>query len=147
MHKYKHQLPAWELDELLAPPPFSRRNLWARKWARDDVRKIYYSVLALFMLWGCIALGLAQPLTLIIIGANMAGFDLDDLRLASDRREPHAVAAGTARPPLAQNGSLRQHVVLRLFRGAKFSRGGFLVGWVGWVYFEFCESISAKSSS
>lgn len=51
-------------------------NPWARKWAGDDVRKIYYSVLGLFMLWGCIALGLAQPLTLIIIGANMAGLIL-----------------------------------------------------------------------
>ena len=51
-------------------------NPLARKWAGDDVRKIYYSVLALFMVWGCIALGLAQPLTLVIIGANMAGLIL-----------------------------------------------------------------------
>jgi hypothetical protein len=51
-------------------------NPLARKWAGGDVRKIYYSVLAIFMLWGCIALGLAQPLTLIIIGANIAGFIL-----------------------------------------------------------------------
>jgi hypothetical protein len=51
-------------------------NPLARKWAGDDVRKVYYSVLLLFMIWGCIALGLAQPLTLIIIGANMAGLIL-----------------------------------------------------------------------
>jgi hypothetical protein len=51
-------------------------NPLARKWAGDDVRKIYYSVLLLFMIWGCIALGLAQPLTLIIIGANIAGLIL-----------------------------------------------------------------------
>jgi hypothetical protein len=51
-------------------------NPLARKWAGDDVRKIYYSVLLLFMIWGCIALGLAQPWTLIIIGANIAGLIL-----------------------------------------------------------------------
>ncbi|HVL69849.1 MAG TPA: Nramp family divalent metal transporter, partial [Vicinamibacterales bacterium] len=37
-----------------------------------DVRRIYYGVLGLFLLWGCIALNLARPLTLIIIGANAA---------------------------------------------------------------------------
>jgi hypothetical protein len=51
-------------------------NPLARKWAGDDVRKIYYTVLLLFMLWGFVALRLAQPLTLIIIGANMAGLVL-----------------------------------------------------------------------
>jgi hypothetical protein len=51
-------------------------NPLARKWAGDDVRKIYYTVLLLFMAWGVIALNLAQPLMLIIIGANMAGLVL-----------------------------------------------------------------------
>lgn len=51
-------------------------NPLARKWAGGDVRKIYYAVLLLFMLWGFVALRLAQPLTLIIIGANMAGLVL-----------------------------------------------------------------------
>jgi hypothetical protein len=51
-------------------------NPWAKKWAGDDVRKVYYSVLAIFMLWGCFALGLTQPLMLIIIGANVAGLIL-----------------------------------------------------------------------
>ncbi len=39
-----------------------------------DVRRVYYSVLAAFGLWGCIALNLAQPLTLIVISANVAAF-------------------------------------------------------------------------
>jgi hypothetical protein len=51
-------------------------NPLARRWAGDDVRKIYYTVLLLFMIWGVIALNLAQPLMLIIIGANMAGLVL-----------------------------------------------------------------------
>jgi hypothetical protein len=49
--------------------------LWAasprlREWG--DVRKVYYMVLAVFLVWGCIALNLARPITLIIIGANAA---------------------------------------------------------------------------
>lgn len=43
-----------------------------RRWRGGDVRAVYYSVLAAFAVWGCVALNLAQPLTLIIIGANMA---------------------------------------------------------------------------
>lgn len=50
--------------------------IWAaspRLRKMGDVRIIYYSVLAAFAIWGCIALNLARPLTLIIIGANAAG--------------------------------------------------------------------------
>jgi hypothetical protein len=39
-----------------------------------DVRYVYYSVLTIFVIWGCIAFNMAQPFVLIIIGANMAGF-------------------------------------------------------------------------
>jgi hypothetical protein len=39
-----------------------------------DVRYVYYTILVLFVIWGCIAAHLAQPFALIIIGANMAGF-------------------------------------------------------------------------
>jgi hypothetical protein len=39
----------------------------------QDVRRLYYLVVAAFAIWGCIGLNLAQPLTLIIIGANIAG--------------------------------------------------------------------------
>jgi len=49
--------------------------LWAaspRLRAWGDVRKVYYFVLAVFLVWGCIALNLARPITLIIIGANAA---------------------------------------------------------------------------
>jgi len=45
----------------------------ARRLRGGDVRAIYYGVLALFAVWGAVALNLAQPLTLILIGANVAG--------------------------------------------------------------------------
>ena len=46
-----------------------------RRWRGGDVRAVYYGMLALFAVWGCVALNLAQPLTLIIISANIAGFN------------------------------------------------------------------------
>ncbi len=46
-----------------------------RRWRGGDVRAVYYSVMAAFIGWGCIALNLAQPLTLVIISANVAGLN------------------------------------------------------------------------
>lgn len=46
-----------------------------RRLANGDVRRVYYTVLAALAAWGCIALNLAQPLTLVVIGANIAGFN------------------------------------------------------------------------
>ncbi len=37
-----------------------------------DVRYIYYAILAIFVIWGCIAINLAKPFALLVIGANMA---------------------------------------------------------------------------
>ena len=45
-----------------------------RAWRGGDVRAVYYSVLAAIVLWGIVALRLAQPFLLLQIGANMAGF-------------------------------------------------------------------------
>ena len=44
-----------------------------RAWRGGDVRKIYYAVLGAVVLWGIIALRLAQPIVLLQIGANVAG--------------------------------------------------------------------------
>lgn len=44
-----------------------------RRWRGGDPRAIYYLSLAAFALWGAIALNLAQPLTLVLISANMGG--------------------------------------------------------------------------
>jgi len=46
-----------------------------RRRSGVDVRRMYYSILAVFVIWGCIALNLAQPLTLVVIGANVAGLN------------------------------------------------------------------------
>jgi hypothetical protein len=45
-----------------------------RSWRGGDVRAVYYSVLGVVVIWGMIALRLAQPIMLIQIGANMAAF-------------------------------------------------------------------------
>ena len=37
-------------------------------------RVVYYLALLVFVVWGCIAINMAQPMVLIMIGANMAGF-------------------------------------------------------------------------
>ena len=44
-----------------------------RAWRGGDIRAVYYSVLAVIVLWGIIALQLAQPVMLLQIGANIAG--------------------------------------------------------------------------
>jgi hypothetical protein len=44
-----------------------------RTWRGGDVRAVYYVVLAAIVLWGIIALRLAQPIVLLQIGANVAG--------------------------------------------------------------------------
>jgi hypothetical protein len=43
-----------------------------RAWRGGDVRAIYYTVLAGMVVWGIIALRLAQPVALLLIGANVA---------------------------------------------------------------------------
>ena len=45
-----------------------------RAWRGGDVRTVYYSVLAVVVLWGIVALRLAQPIVLLLISANVAGF-------------------------------------------------------------------------
>jgi hypothetical protein len=52
--------------------------LWAgnervRGWRGGDVRAVYYTVLAAVVVWGVIALQLAQPVMLLQIGANIGG--------------------------------------------------------------------------
>jgi hypothetical protein len=45
-----------------------------RAWRGGDVRAVYYGVLAAVVLWGIVALRLAQPFFLLQVGANVAGF-------------------------------------------------------------------------
>jgi hypothetical protein len=44
-----------------------------RAWRGGDVRRVYYTVLAVVVLWGLVALRLVQPFVLLQIGANVAG--------------------------------------------------------------------------
>jgi Mn2+/Fe2+ NRAMP family transporter len=44
-----------------------------RSASRGDVRYVYYAVLAIFVVWGLIAMGLAQPIFLLQVSANVAG--------------------------------------------------------------------------
>ena len=48
-------------------------NKRLREWRGGDVRIVYYSVLAAAVVWGVVALRLAQPIVLLQLGANMAG--------------------------------------------------------------------------
>ncbi len=42
-------------------------------WRGGDVRAVYYAVLGVVVLWGILALRLAQPIVLLQLGANVAG--------------------------------------------------------------------------
>jgi hypothetical protein len=43
-----------------------------RGWRGGDIRAVYYTVLAVVVIWGIIALKLAAPVMLLQIGANIA---------------------------------------------------------------------------
>jgi hypothetical protein len=51
-------------------------NKGVRSWAKGDVRRIYYGTLVIFIIFGCIAINLAQPFILILLGAFMAGLEM-----------------------------------------------------------------------
>jgi hypothetical protein len=44
-----------------------------RRSKGGDVRKVYYTIMTILVVWGIIALRLAQPFVLLIVGANVAG--------------------------------------------------------------------------
>jgi hypothetical protein len=78
---------------------------WVRNWRGGDVRAVYYSVLIIVVLWGIVALRLAQPIFLLKLAANVAGgvFVVASLHLLylNTRLLPLAV-----RPPLWRRGAL-----------------------------------------
>ena len=51
-------------------------NKRIRAWRGGDVRVVYYCVLIAIVVWGVIALRLAQPIVLLQVGANMAAIVL-----------------------------------------------------------------------
>ena len=84
-----------------------------RAWRGGDVRAVYYTVLAAVVVWGIIALQMAQPVMLLQLGANIAGaiFVIASLHLLylNTRVLPEAL-----RPPLWRRLSL---VGMALFYG------------------------------
>jgi hypothetical protein len=84
-----------------------------RAWRGGDVRKIYYFVLGVVVIWGLIALRLAQPLFLLLLGANVAAinFIFTSLHLLyiNTRLLPEHV-----RPPMWRRAAL---VVMAIFYG------------------------------
>ena len=70
-----------QLDQLEGMTRAITDILWTgssrlRGWRSGDVRAVYYCVLGIAVLWGIVALRLAQPFLLLQIGANMAGLVL-----------------------------------------------------------------------
>lgn len=84
-----------------------------RRWRGGDVRGVYYAVLAVVVLWGVVALRLAQPIVLLQLGANIGGliFIVASLHLlyVNTRLLPPPV-----RPPLWRRAAL---VGVALFYG------------------------------
>jgi hypothetical protein len=91
-----------------------------RRWRNGDVRVVYYGVLTVIVLWGVLALRLAQPIILLQIGANIAGivFVLSSLHLlyVNTRLLPREL-----RPPTWRRVAL---VLMALFYGT------FVVMWI-----------------
>ena len=107
-----------QLDQLEGMVRAITDMLWTgssrvRSWRGGDVRVVYYGVLAVVVLWGMIALRLAQPIFLLQIGANMAGLVLRH-RLDPPAVPEHAAAAGALRPPMWRRLML---VAMALFYG------------------------------
>ncbi len=76
-----------------------------RKWRGGDVRAVYYTVLAVVVFWGIVALGLSEPIVLLQLGANIAAVAtviaaLHVLRLNTTRLPP------ALRPPLWRRACL-----------------------------------------
>jgi hypothetical protein len=120
-----------QLDNLEAMVRAITDILWTgsrrvRAWRGGDVRAVYYCVLGAVVVWGLIAIRLAQPIVLLKLGANIAGaiFILASMHLlyVNTRLLPPHV-----RPPLWRRAAL---VVMAAFYGF-FVTLSFLSVWAG----------------
>ncbi|MBI4888963.1 MAG: Nramp family divalent metal transporter [Acidobacteria bacterium] len=107
-----------QLDQLEGMTRAITDMLWTgsgrvRRWRGGDVRAVYYCVLAIAVVWGVVALRLAQPFLLLQISANMAGvvFVIASVHLLyiNTRLLPEHV-----RPPMWRRAAL---VAMALFYG------------------------------
>lgn len=56
-----------------------------RKLANMDIRKVYYGLLAAFVIWGLTMMNVALPLTILMISANIANFTMAISAIATIR--------------------------------------------------------------
>jgi hypothetical protein len=96
-----------------------------REWRRGDARALYYSILALTVVWGLIALRMTQPIILLQLSANMAGlvFVVSSLKILHINT---TLLPPEIRPSLWRRGAL---VLMALFYGSfvlLWLIGGFL---------------------
>jgi hypothetical protein len=47
-----------------------------RRWAKADIRRVYYSLLAIFFIWGVAFVNITLPLVIFAISANIANFTM-----------------------------------------------------------------------
>ncbi len=96
-----------------------------RKWRGGDVRAVYYTVLAVVVFWGIVALGLSEPIVLLQLGANIAAVAtviaaLHVLRLNTTRLPP------ALRPPLWRRACLALTALFYGFFAWLWLMGGIL---------------------
>ncbi len=84
-----------------------------RRWRGGDVRGVYYVVLAIIVAWGIVAMGLAAPIFLLKLGANVAGvvFVISSLHLLYINTQ---LLPAHVRPPMWRRAAL---VFIALFYG------------------------------
>ena len=95
-----------------------------RAWRGGDVRLVYYGVLIISVLWGLIALRMAQPIFLLQIAANMGGLTLAIAAL-------HLLYINTHYLPVILRPSMPRRVglvLLAIFYGA------FVVRWIAGMF-------------
>lgn len=47
-----------------------------RKWAKEDIRRVYYALLIVFVIWGTMYMRITVPLVLLAISANIANLTM-----------------------------------------------------------------------
>jgi hypothetical protein len=47
-----------------------------RKWSKEDIRKVYYFLLIVFVIWGGLFMNITLPLIIFAVSANIANFTM-----------------------------------------------------------------------
>jgi hypothetical protein len=47
-----------------------------RQWSKEDIRRVYYALLIVFVIWGSIYVNILVPLIILAISANIANFTM-----------------------------------------------------------------------